>query len=448
MVDSAELAAWIGAQRWFAAKDRRIARVQVEDRVGVGRVVLLVVRVRLDDTSEDRYAIPLAPGGEIVDALDGDHYSAALFALIGDGGRLPGEHGGIVGRPTRAFPVGDRPVGARRLAGEQSNTSVILGEVAILKHFRRLAAGPNPEQEITGFLTERTAFRHAPRLYGHVDYLDASGEVAALAVAHEVVRGADDGWAWIVGQLRELFARGPGHPEDREGLVALASGPLGALERLGEHTAALHAALASVTEDPAFAPEPITPADAERWADGVRRQIATAAAAAPTRDIPAAPDVRGALAALVGRAKIRHHGDFHLGQTLYRPGAGAWVLLDFEGEPLRPLAERRRKASPLRDVAGMLRSIDYAGVTAAADPADPRAASWRDVASAAFVRGYRRVARAAAFVPRTDAAFDRAVAAFVVEKAAYEVVYEASHRPEWIGIPVEGLRLAVRALAA
>lgn len=447
--DSERLAAWISAQRWFAGKAHRIARVQVEDRISVGDVMLAIVRLRLDDASEDRYAIPLAPGGDITDALEGGEYPSALLALIRDSGRIGGEQGAIVGHATRAVRV---PLGtalrARRLSGEQSNTSVVLGDVAILKHFRRLAAGPNPEQEITGFLTERTTFTHAPRLYGHVEYRDADGATSTLVVAHELVTGADDGWAWVVDRLREVFGRVPARPDDRDGLAAVAAVPLGALERLGERTAALHVALASVTGDAAFAPEPIAPADIARWANDVQRQIATAAAAAPTRGIPDAPDVREALGALLGRAKTRHHGDFHLGQTLYRAADDDWVLLDFEGEPLRPLEERRQKTSPLRDVAGMLRSIDYAGVTAAPDPGDARATAWRDVASVAFVRGYRRVAHDAAFVPRSETGFARAVAVFVIEKAAYEVVYEASHRPEWLGIPVEGLRLAVAALAA
>jgi predicted trehalose synthase len=163
-------------------------------------------------------------------------------------------------------------------------------------------------------------------------------------------------------------------------------------------------------------------------------QIAAARAAGPTADIPAvAPeDISGALAALRGRAKCRHHGDFHLGQTLYREATGAWTIIDFEGEPLRPLSERRQKHTPLRDVAGMLRSFAYAAETVEA--------------RAALLAGYQAAAGRAPFLPEDEAATMRAVAAFELEKAAYEVVYEANNRPDWIAIPLRGIVSASAAL--
>jgi trehalose synthase-fused probable maltokinase len=153
------------------------------------------------------------------------------------------------------------------------------------------------------------------------------------------------------------------------------------------------------------------------------------------------PDVAPALAGLRGRVKTRHHGDFHLGQTLRRPD-GDWVVIDFEGEPLRPLEERRRKHTPLRDVAGMLRSFGYAAATA------PAAAGWEQQAREAFVTGYRARTAGAPFAPDREADFRQAVAAFEVEKAAYEVLYEASHRPQWLPIPLRGLASAAARLRA
>ncbi|MBI1734129.1 MAG: sugar phosphotransferase [Candidatus Rokubacteria bacterium] len=435
MPPSDALAAWVAGQRWFAGKTRRIVGVETEDRIAVGTATLTLVRVRLDGGGDDRYAIPLAPGADIADALDDGAYAPALFALIRGGGRLGGEHGELVGVPTRACPADAGPLAARRLGGEQSNTSVALGDVALLKHFRRVAAGPHPDQEVTGFLTERTAFAHAPRLYGHLEYRAADGNTIVLAVAHELVRDAEDGWAWTLAEARRALA---GERAAEPGLAAL--------ERLGAVTAELHVALASGAHEPAFVPEPVGPADVARWTDAVRRQLDAARAALRGQRLPEVPDVAAGLGGLVGTVKTRHHGDYHLGQTLYRPASGAWMVIDFEGEPLRPIHERRQKHAPLRDVAGMLRSIDYAAVAVAAAPDDARARAWERAAAARFLTGYRRGASGAPFVPASEAAFTRAVAAFVVEKAAYEIVYEASHRPDWIRIPVEGLARAAGAI--
>ena len=433
---SEPFAAWLADRRWFAGKTRRIAGVEIEDRIAVGAATLAIVRVRLDGGEGDRYAVPLAPGAGIVDALDGDTYAPALFALMRAGGRLAGERGELAGVPTRACPAdaGER-LAARVIGGEQSNTSVALGDVALLKHFRRLAVGPNPDQEVTRFLTERTSFAHAPRLYGHVEYRGADG-VITLAVAHELVRDAEDGWAFILGEARRAL-----------GDASAAEPGLAALERLGAVTAALHVALASDAREPGFAPEAVGPADVARWTDAVRRQLEAARAALRGQRLPEVPDVGAGLGALVGTVKVRHHGDYHLGQTLHRRASGEWVVIDFEGEPLRPIDERRQKHAALRDVAGMLRSIDYAAVSVAPAPDDARARAWERAAAARFLAGYRRGASGAAFVPGGEAAFTRAVAAFVVEKAAYEIVYEASHRPDWVRIPVEGLARAAAAIS-
>jgi maltose alpha-D-glucosyltransferase/alpha-amylase len=246
--------------------------------------------------------------------------------------------------------------------------------------------------------------------------------------------------------------RGASGP-DAGRLRTLASPTLTALERLGTVTAALHRALASDPTDAAFAPVPVSAMDLAQWAHDIDTQLA-AARRVMGRPGPAGDlDVRGGLEGLAGSQKIRHHGDLHLGQTLYRPEQTECVIIDFEGEPLRPLAERRRKHSPLRDVAGVLRSIDYAA--AAAAPADLAswAAVWQEEAARSFVTAYRAGTRGTRFVPETDAAFVRAVAVFELEKAAYEVVYEANNRPDWLAIPTGGLlraaaRLAPRAGAA
>jgi trehalose synthase-fused probable maltokinase len=411
--------------------------------VPVGAFTLLIVAIDLDDGARDRYAVPVVAGEDVRDALDDPDYARALLALTGATQVAEGEHGALRGIPTRAFPHRLPPPGGRRLTGEQSNTSVVLGDTAMLKHFRRLQDGRNPDEEITRFLTDQAPLASTPRLLGHVEYI-AGASTCTLAVVHELITGGEDGWAWMLERLREGF---------RAGAVPPSHVTLGALTDLGRQTARLHIALASDPSDPAFAPEPITADDIARWTRAIEEQLDAARRAAPGAALTELPALRGALEGLLGSVKIRHHGDFHLGQTLYTGGrAGessrptAWVLLDFEGEPLRPIAERRQKHVALRDVAGMLRSIDYAAVSAMPPGAEMPARAWRDAASSAFLDGYRRTASDATFVPRGAMAFERAVAAFVLEKAAYEVVYEANHRPGWLPIPIAGLRRAASAI--
>lgn len=443
------LAAWLPAQRWFPAKSRRIARVAVETAVPLGPGALVVVRVDLDDGAQDRYALSLAATATPVDVVAEPDFVREMFRMMVTGARVAGDLGVLRGLPAPA--AGALDLGGARvraLGGEQSNASVALDDRVVLKQFRRFLRGANPEEEVTRFLTERTPFRHAPRLLGSLAYEPATGEPGTVAVAHEFVGGAEDGWRWTLAQLHGLAARFGSAGVPVEAVREAAAASLDALLRLGERTAQLHAALASDPEHPAFAPEPITAGDVRRWTDDVHRQVA-AARAALGRPLPAeVPDVSPALAGLVGALKIRHHGDFHLGQTLYRPALADFVIVDFEGEPLRPLADRRRKHAALRDVAGLLRSIDYAALSGDDAPHAVWRDAWRAEAARAFLEGYRGTARGHGFVPGSAAAFSAAVAAFELEKAAYEIVYEAGHRPAWVTIPLRGLVSAAGRVAA
>src|SRR5262245_25700412 len=422
------LARWIREQRWFGAKEREIRGLVQEDRVPVGPGVISLVALELDDGTVQRHAVPVrdGEGSTPVDALDHPGFCRARLALIGDNARAAAERGAIVGVRTSAFPAAlPADLASRRLSREQSNTSVTFGERLILKQFRRLQAGVNPDAEVTRFLTERTAFAHTPRLAGHVEYR-AEDVVITLAVLQELVPAVQDGWEWMVERLTEFGQTAAQRRDGRDVDVvrALAGDTLGALRRLGEITGELHRALASDPVDPAFAPEPITRADLTEWAEAIQGQVAEARRAA--RDTPlevGAAGIAGALEALRGTVKIRHHGDFHLGQTLRR-GDGEFMIIDFEGEPLRPIAERRRKHAAVRDVAGLLRSIEYAAASAA--PSAPGASwgeAWAAAAREAFVTAYRRVTADLPFVPATADAFATAVAVFELEKAAYEIVY-------------------------
>ena len=419
---SEALAAWLAGQRWFAGKTGRIQRVEVEDEIRLGAEALRITAVTFEDGRRDRYLVAgdvPRDAGAAGDALDEPGLALALLALVAEAAEVRGRRGRIVASRTAAFPAAPPPaLVVRRIGGEQSNTSLAFGDRAIMKVLRRLAPGVNPEAELTGFLTE-AGFPHAPALWGALDYVDDAAP-AALAVVQALVPAATDGWQWVLAQLR-----------------ADPTATLPALRRLGEVTGALHATLAA-GRGPWLVPEPITDADLAAWAAAVEAQVERARAVADDGG-PPAPDVRRALAGLAECVKIRHHGDFHLGQTLRRPD-GDWVVIDFEGEPLRPLEERRRKHTPLRDVAGMLRSFGYAAATA------PAPAAWEEQAREAFVAGYRARTAGAPFVPAGEAAFRRAVAAFETEKAAYEILYEASHRPDWLPIPRRGLLSAVARL--
>src|SRR5919108_1799796 len=198
---SEPLAAWIAGQRWFAGKTRRIVHVTAEDGVAVGDATIWITRVVLDDGRADRYALPLTDATAPTDALDDAAFCRALLTLILEGGRAAGAHGEVVGEPTRARPAADavrQP--PRRLSGEQSNTSVLFDDAIILKHFRRLAPGTNPDVEVTRFLTERTGFRHTPRLLGSLEYRDGDG-AWALAMAQDLVADGRDGWRWLLERL-------------------------------------------------------------------------------------------------------------------------------------------------------------------------------------------------------------------------------------------------------
>ena len=420
---------WLARQRWFAAKTRRIAEAVIDDRIPVETADVCLVRVLLDDGTTDRYVAALPSSAAVADGFDDAAFCRALLGLIAGDREARGQRGTLRGRRSHAFPRElPRDVGVRRLHGEQSNTSVIFDEAVIVKHFRRLTEGENPELEITRFLTEHTSYRNSPRLAGALEYVDAGGTASTFAVAQELVSDSRDGWEWLLERL------------------AAGHGSLDALRRLGRRTGELHLAFATPTANPAFGAEPVGRGDVSTWAAAIDRQVAAARAAVAGLTLPEVPPATaGVLGGLLGTSKIRHHGDFHLGQTLSRGDGTDFVLIDFEGEPLRPLAERRRKHTPLRDVAGMLRSFAYAAATTAR--AGRAVGDWESDARAAFLDGYRAAAAGAAFLPTSDDAFARAVAALELEKAAYEIVYEANNRPDWVDIPVRGFVSATASLA-
>jgi maltose alpha-D-glucosyltransferase/alpha-amylase len=351
----------------------------------------------------------------------------------------------------------------RRLSAEQSNSSLIVGDAVVLKIVRRVSAGIHPEGEITRVLTERGFGNTAP-LFGEVVRVAPDGTPHTLMIVQGFVRNQGDGGGWTLDYLarvgEDLVADTGGDSVDAAfgGYAVFAS-------NLGRRLAELHAVLSEPTDDPAFAPEVADELTLDGWADGAREQLGLAMGLLrrqtgwPDQQTEALADQllaqEAALRDVIGRLarsgrgalNTRVHGDFHLGQVLVVQGDA--YLIDFEGEPARSLAQRRAKSSPLRDVAGLLRSFDYAaaaaapGRTANSPGTEGRRLAllsyFQGMARRAFLDAYRAVLREAphAWVPPSSEA--ALLDLFLIEKAAYEIRYEAENRPTWLSIPLEGL---------
>jgi len=318
------------------------------------------------------------------------------------------------------------------LRGEQSNTSLRFGDALILKLFRRVQYGPNPDVEVGWFLTEHSDFRGTPPVAGSLTYVGVDGREASLALLQGFVRNVGDAWTTTLTRVRAVLEYGD------------LTDSLGAIGRLGQTTAELHLALARGSGD--FASEPITDNDLAAWRAGIHSEVEAAADALANRDsrVDTARLLRRAdgIEHLKGALKTRHHGDYHLGQVLEREDS-SFIIIDFEGEPARPLAQRREKRSPLRDVAGMLRSFDYARHAALRSLGSGRADyarsadDWYAAVRSAFLDEYlTTVRRVANLVPEEVAA---PLSALELEKAAYEVLYELNNRPDWLPIPLAAL---------
>ena len=374
--------------------------------------------------------------------------------------------------------------------GEQSNSSLLLGETSVLKLLRHVVAGEHPEAEMTRYLT-RAGYANNAALLGELRRVDDDGTPRTLALLHARISNQGDAWSWTNDYLRRSLESAALTGESRSDYREDLAGYTAVAETIGARLAQMHAVLADAGEDPAFAPKRATAADARRWAKDIRALVQAAIASAwrhrerlPAASLAQAEALRkqqasllkrvdAAAARLSGHWRLRIHGDLHLGQVLIAQNDVYFV--DFEGEPDRPLAARRSKASPWRDVAGLLRSIDYAahGFTEPEPTAEPAAGSqavaektsdnvdgsslalpaaqttrerharlleqFRESARQAFLDGYRKAAldsRPELLDESTDGILlDLAL----LEKAAYEVCYEAAHRPDWLPIPLQGL---------
>ena len=419
---------WLAAQRWFRGKTRRIVRIELLDaaRLEGSRGWLLVLGAT--DAAGDlaRYLVPaIADGDAFREPRDGEQVWGALAGLMLAGRTLEGVHGRWAFAPTTAagglLPGGRTALAElaeRRLGVEQSNTSVALGDRLMLKVYRLLEAGINPEVEVNAFLTD-TGFTQAPLLAGSASYL-LDGQLHLAAMLQQFIASTGDGWRWIL----ERLAAQPNGPTEAVAGVA----------QVGRLTSQMHRALASRPDTPGFPSRPATGDERATWRLAADGQLADAEAsldgAFRARLKAIATRVAGRLDAIqqTESARVsRIHGDYHLGQLLLT--ADGFVVIDFEGEPARALAERRAPASPLRDVAGMLRSLDYAAHAADRRMGEDRRQGWLRDARAGFLEGYGDIR------PEEEPL----LAAFEIEKACYEVRYEANNRPDWIELPLSAL---------
>jgi maltose alpha-D-glucosyltransferase / alpha-amylase len=508
---------WLVRQRWFRGKAREILAVRLADRVVVvpdqgDHLLLATIEVEYESGDPERYLLPLSfrppagsngeiepilvhagKGGEVrlYESLLDRHTSLALLEAIEKERELESSSGEYLARRTGALDAvsgGRTPV--RRIQSEQSNTSIVFGESLILKLFRKVERGVNPDLELTRFLVEHTDFRSLPALAGWIDFRAPDGSVSSIAGLFEYVPNRGDAWSYTLRALHRFFtsaarsAADPGSTSGREALRRMAGDYLRSARRLGTVTGELHAAFASAgPEHPEFTPEPIDADDVQRWTAEFQSHASTILGELGRRleSIPRSfpqhllndladvvrqtSELRGRLAdvAMLERAglrKTRFHGDYHLGQVLRTaeagPGeAGEWMILDFEGEPARPLEERTARHSPLRDVAGMLRSFNYA-VHAALSREDTAAATsnasleewavaWERMIRDAFLDAYLEAVVGAGVAPDDPRELRAAIAVFELEKAIYELGYELNNRPDWLWLPVRGIRAILEA---
>ena len=516
------LPAYLATQRWFRGKGQIVESVQWNTALPLGsdatNARLVLVDVAFSDADDQTYLLPLAfaPSGPpttlgqgtpshvvatfrpappaqerlLHDVAQDTEFVRRIVGRIGRNRRRRVDDGELVALRTSAFlteedaSVETLPVFP--LGGEQSNTSARIGDRYVLKLFRLVETGANPETELGQFLLEHGPAPVAP-LAGLVEYRNSRGEVSTLASLHRFLPNEGDAWGITLDHLRGYFDRarayfqsaGRRFPEEERHPNLAGAGPspnatelvgsyIEMVHRLGRRTSEFHRALGSEPYDPAFAPEPFDQMYVRSIFQTMQSQrqqvfaflrrsrdrLVEPARGLADRVLGLEDEVDRRFRRLLERRysgqRIRIHGDYHLGQVLWT--GKDFVIIDLEGEPLRPVSERRLKRSPLRDVAGMLRSFDYAaraalqeipvvgdGAPARHEELERYADLWVSWASTAFLRGYREGSEASAFLPRDLDEYRSLLRAYMLEKAIYEIGYELNNRPAWASVPLRGL---------
>ena len=496
---------YLKMRRWFGGKAKRIRSVEIKETVPISYTYITIVQVEYVEGDSETYTLPLSytagdhPGGAVArlqlkdsgeegviyDAVMDESFCEVVLKAISKRRRFKGAAGEIMTLPSQAFRQiwRDEPMELSILNVEQSNTSVIYGERFILKIFRRIEAGINPDLEIGRFLTEK-GFAHIPQVVGAIEYRRGRDEPTTLAILQGFVPNEGDAWQYTTDILSRYFKHvlslAPevrAAPPPRVPLLDLvendfpqvASEMIGtyieAARLLGERTAELHIALASAPDKPDFAPEPFSMHYQRSLYQSMRsltRQVFQLLRRR-LKDLPETlqKEAKGVLEregevierfrSITGRRiaamRIRCHGDYRLSQVLYT--GKDFVIIDFEGDPSRPLSERRIKRSPLRDVAGMIRSFHYAAYSdllgcVSVRPEDtallePWADMWYQYVSGVFLQSYLNTAGIAPFLPDERGELEILLQAFILEKAIYELGYELNNHPDWVAIPIRGI---------
>ena len=503
-------------QRWFGGKARTISSVAVYDIIpfhSAGlRSYFILAHVNYTSGPVETYDIPLVPAldgptqlntspwlriqpehfPEVIvlkDALTDQNFLSHLLDAIANGVSLRGARSQVraVSTPTlrSLWQPGQGPLTPSVMNAEQSNSSVVYEKRVVLKIFRRLEEGVNPDLEIGSFLSGKTSFRNVPALAGYLEYLSEAGTRTALGMLQGYVPNQGDAWQFTLKALAEYYERasqsgGPLSEVPHAPLLKLSDQKLpddarqrigsylDAAALLGRRTAELHLALASAPDDPDFAPQAFSETDLRAFANSAA-QLLTANFGLLRRLRDGMPDhsrqeadrvlkleeIARRRFQLLTRLRVsatvtRIHGDYHLGQVLFT--GSDFVIIDFEGEPARPLEERRKKRSPLQDVAGMLRSFHYAAYAPLLQPQSSErtpqeqlqvlgqwAQYWQKWVSATFLKTYLEVAGSATFIPQDREELALLLDLYLLDKAVYELGYELNNRPSWVRIPLDGI---------
>jgi maltose alpha-D-glucosyltransferase/alpha-amylase len=507
VIEQAFLPAWLMDRRWFAGKAHTIRDISISDVFPIGpeapNARIAFVEVAYEDVRPEVYLVPLqvTTGSEarrllaespraviarliqgnedcvLHDALESADFRDALLEFIRNQTRVPTRDGYLSGLQGAAFAElsGDDPeaLKARVLSADQSNSSIMYGDRLFLKLYRKLEDGVNPDAELTCFLSEQRKFANVPAYCGSLELQRVRGEPRVLGLLVGQVAHGSEAWGYTVDSVARFFERvlerrpTTAPREDEKLLEELIGGVFPERARLlAACTGDMHIALASDSTDLAFSPEPITGQYRRSLYQSMRamtRRMALLARKkledAPDeyrRDIqaiieaePAILDMQGELLNIrIEAVRTRVHGDYHLGQVLYT--GKDFILLDFEGEPARSLGERRMKRTPLRDVAGMMRSFHYAAYAALWQrktfrPEDvaflePWAEAWAEWVAQIYLQTYKKTVANAPFFPADPIAAEALMNALLLEKATYEVVYELNNRPNWVVLPIRGIR--------
>ncbi len=508
---------FLSAQRWFGGKAHRIRGAEVLDivpfRASQLESFIVLARVEYETGVRESYLLPLlawsadhepleeishgmkvaVPGKDLLlgDALHNEDFLLALHAAIEAQSVLAGLNGEIRARQAKTYrdicPASAGVLRPKPMKVEQSNSSIVYGDRLVLKIFRHIQPGTNPDLEIGRFLSERARFPHVPSVAGWLEYGGNEGQSATLGILQQFVENQGDAWRFTSDSLAEFWQRAAGRLEElsapsppvlfplqRSGqsipgpVRELCGSYLDAAALLAQRTAQLHAALASEASVPGFAPEPYTPQFQAAMADSLREKTQNALALLRSHVAEMTGDTRAdagrvlkaenevlqsfgaALSRPITAMRTRIHGDYHLGQVLYT--GSDFVIIDFEGEPARPMSERSAKLSPLQDVAGMLRSFHYAAfasvfATSAGQDAHSEnirqrlkvAQSWYLWVAAHFTNAYLNEARNAPFIPASEEQLATVLRVHLLEKAVYELNYELNNRPDWVRIPLAGI---------